>query len=1025
MSSLSRPSAGVSSVTELTVVDGATFDTTTMVVDDDNNRVGINTATPTAALEIDGDVQLTPTATSTAHVKTTGSLDVRCTANLRLGTDGADSIRLGRINSTGAKIHLRSGTDTDLVVTNSKVGIGTEDPKTDLTVEGTITLKEQAAADGDTAAYGQLWVKTATPNQLYFTTDAGDDIQITSGTSLSESGDITGVTAGTGISGGGTSGAVTLNLDTHSLTEAAIADGDFIVFNDATDSNAPKREALADVATLFAGTGLTASSSVINVDASQTQITAVGTIATGTWQGTAIASAYLDADTAHLSGTQTFSGAKTFSAAAQFSNTVTVGADDQGYDVILYGDTASANVTWDTSEDDLILNGAARIVVPDGQFVLGSTAVGSTAAELNLLDGSAKSTSSITIADSDAFLIIDGTTTKQIPASDLKTYAGGGASVLDDLTDVTYSSGDLTISSLDTLTTSASAHDAAGTAVKIQAGTTTAGTTNNIAGGALTLAGGQGKGTGAGGDIIFQTANAGSSGSSLNSLATALTISDDLSSTFAGIVDITDTTQATSNDGDNGALRCEGGASIAKKLYVGSDTDIAGTLSVAQYVSHTGDTNTRLNFTPDAIYIEAGGLELAQFNEDTQDQIIFNDGGADVDFRIESDGETHMFFMEGSSNRISIGDSTDSPAATLEVTNASDGGVPLLQLNSNDADQECIDINAANTTKEVINITADALTTGAIMKLVSDSSSTGTRALIDITNDNTSATGTSLMLLKNDAAGAGGVVIETTAAETKPLLELINSTNAADKPPILALHKIGGAADDYHIGRIDFKGDDDAGTPNTKTYASILGLASDITSSGNAQSGELRINTLVNNTEVECLRVGKEDSAAGTPAFALAINQGGADLDFIVSTDNTGNILRTSAGTDQIGLASFPAANTATIYLGASFAKLLTNQTSSTLTASATHNVVTCDTSSNSVVITLPALSAALGREYTFIKTHASNNMDIKPAGSDQIYTTGSGVAAASQVRRDVFGSVLRCIGTASGWMVIADYVPT
>jgi hypothetical protein len=87
--------------------------------------------------------------------------------------------------------------------------------------------------------------------------------------------------------------------------------------------------------------------------------------------------------------------------------------------------------------------------------------------------------------------------------------------------------------------------------------------------------------------------------------------------------------------------------------------------------------------------------------------------------------------------------------------------------------------------------------------------------------------------------------------------------------------------------------------------------------------------------------------------------------------------------------------------------------------------VVTCDTSSNSVVITLPALSAALGREYTFIKTHASNNMDIKPAGSDKIYTTGSGVAAASQVRRDVFGSVLRCIGTASGWMVIADYVPT
>jgi hypothetical protein len=42
-------------------------------------------------------------------------------------------------------------------------------------------------------------------------------------------------------------------------------------------------------------------------------ITQVGTISSGTWQGTAIASAYLDSDTAHLSGAQTFSGAKTFS----------------------------------------------------------------------------------------------------------------------------------------------------------------------------------------------------------------------------------------------------------------------------------------------------------------------------------------------------------------------------------------------------------------------------------------------------------------------------------------------------------------------------------------------------------------------------------------------------------------------------------------------------------------------------------------------------------------------------------------
>jgi len=40
-------------------------------------------------------------------------------------------------------------------------------------------------------------------------------------------------------------------------------------------------------------------------------LTSIGTIGTGVWQGTAIASAYLDADTAHLSGAQTFTGTKT------------------------------------------------------------------------------------------------------------------------------------------------------------------------------------------------------------------------------------------------------------------------------------------------------------------------------------------------------------------------------------------------------------------------------------------------------------------------------------------------------------------------------------------------------------------------------------------------------------------------------------------------------------------------------------------------------------------------------------------
>ena len=79
------------------------------------------------------------------------------------------------------------------------------------------------------------------------------------------------------------------------------------------------------------------------------------------------------------------------------------------------------------------------------------------------------------------------------------------------------------------------AHDAAGSAMTIAAGATTAGTTNDIAGGALTLAAGQGKGTGAGGAIVFQVAPAaGSTASTLNALATAMTIGQDKSVTIEG-----------------------------------------------------------------------------------------------------------------------------------------------------------------------------------------------------------------------------------------------------------------------------------------------------------------------------------------------------------------------------------------------------------------------------------------------------------------------------------------------------------
>ena len=53
-----------------------------------------------------------------------------------------------------------------------------------------------------------------------------------------------------------------------------------------------------------------------------------GTVTAGTWNGSVIASAYLDSDTAHLSGSQSFTGTKTFTARTTF--------DDSGADGVLF-----------------------------------------------------------------------------------------------------------------------------------------------------------------------------------------------------------------------------------------------------------------------------------------------------------------------------------------------------------------------------------------------------------------------------------------------------------------------------------------------------------------------------------------------------------------------------------------------------------------------------------------------------------------------------------------------------------------
>ena len=103
---------------------------------------------------------------------------------------------------------------------------------------------------------------------------------LSSGVSKPGTGDIEGVTAGVGLSGGGTSGTVTVTLDLSELSAVTPTNGDSLASID-SDGSTEQLTTIAALATLLAGTGLTASSSVISADDSTASAKGIVIVAGG------------------------------------------------------------------------------------------------------------------------------------------------------------------------------------------------------------------------------------------------------------------------------------------------------------------------------------------------------------------------------------------------------------------------------------------------------------------------------------------------------------------------------------------------------------------------------------------------------------------------------------------------------------------------------------------------------------------------------------------------------------------------
>ena len=662
------------------------------VFDYDNTRVGIGTSSPTVALEIDGDIKLSPTAITTTHITTGGSMAIRANDNISIGDDDADSVRIGRTNTTLAKIHIRSGADTDLVVSDSKVGIGTDSPTFKLDVNGTTRHSDDVTViDDKKVIFG-----TNSDAHIEYN-ENGDDNLIISGSSsgMVLSGTIVQV-SGNMIVKFPNYLAVTSN-DSHNASSFYVQTGQGAQFHGGTDNGGVTiRDAgdvhIADDKKIIFGTG---EDSHIEYNENGDDFLIIsgshggGTVISGSklaFDSSTVASGTIAGPGSYLAVKSTGQVVLTSSAGGGAISTVANGANNR---VATFGSADSLNGEIGLQFDGSTLDVAGDISLPDDKKLIFGT-------------------------NSDASFEYDE------DGTDTLLYAGASIRIPDDTKLEFGSAGDGHIE-------------------------------YNENGDDFLIVSGSSKGVALSGSVIALDGDTNVAGTFIADAG------------ISGTHQLTGSLQITGSDGVSLQLKSTGSVSI--RLEADSDNNDEAQNPFIEFIQDGSATDytVGLNATgksPEGLNISKGAdnallLGANQAPSSTAPGHIQFYTRQTASFSLLDRGSTnHGSPTDREGFRVGIGPSFNEdnfPKGRVEIHNTSDANCPALYLAVSGASQPALITEAANTTRNIVEITGSSLTTGDMMVLYSDSSNTSDRTLLNITNDNASSEKVVLVQLTQDA----------------------------------------------------------------------------------------------------------------------------------------------------------------------------------------------------------------------------------------------------------------------------------
>jgi hypothetical protein len=121
------------------------------------------------------------------------------------------------------------------------------------------------------------------------------------------------------------------------------------------------------------------------------------------------------------------------------------------------------------------------------------------------------------------------------------------------------------------------------------------------------------------------------------------------------------------------------GSVTTSKLAGGLSVGLTGGSVSTPSLFFTGDDNTGVfSAGADQLNIATNGVERVEFGTS---EVVFNDGGANYDFRIEGDTNANLFFVDASAEAVGIG--TSSPSELLHIAGVTNPGIVLQDTTNN------------------------------------------------------------------------------------------------------------------------------------------------------------------------------------------------------------------------------------------------------------------------------------------------------------------------------------------------------